>query len=138
MDNTLEELVKEVGDCGCYQYLLVPLVHANILTAVWSMLHMVFGSLEPDWWCVSRDILRNSSRDQFLNKSIGQGVDLNVSEIIWSKGGVWNETGITNHLMANSSFKVCAGESDQNGGCEWIVFASGMNTVVSQVHTDRD
>ena len=138
MNNALEELVKEVGDCGCFQYMLVPLALTNILTAVWSMLHMVFGSLEPDWWCVSRDNLRNSSRDQFFNRSISQGVALNVSEIIWSEGGVWNETDIANPLMANSSFKVCVAHSDQNGGCERIVFASGMNTIVSQVHTDRD
>ena len=138
MNNALEELVKEVGDCGCYQYLLVPLALANILTAVWSMLHMVFGSLEPDWWCVSRGILLNSSRDHFLNRSISQGVDFNVSEIIWSKGDVWNETDIANQPMANRSFKVCVAHSDQNGGCERIVFASGMNTVVSQVHADRN
>ena len=138
MNNALEELVKEVGDCGCFQYMLVPLALTNILTAVWSMLHMVFGSLEPDWWCVSRGILLNSSRDHFLNRSISQGVDFNVSEIIWSKGDVWNETDIANQPMANRSFKVCVAHSDQNGGCERIVFASGMNTVVSQVHADRN
>ena len=139
MSNTLEGLVKEVGDCGCYQFLLVPLALACVPTAVWSMLHMVFGAVEPDWWCVPRDRLRNKSRDHFLNSSVGGnygswagGADVDVSTAVWNDGGDLDESDMA-VLLDNASFKTCGADLGQNGGCERIVFASGMNTVVSQV-----
>ena len=130
MTNTLDRLVEEVGGCGRYQFLLVPLAIACLPMSVWSMLHMVFGALEPDWWCVSRDLLRNASRHHGLNGSIdgvyAAGNGGGVSSDVWD-GGDLDEGGV---LSDNASFKTCGADG---GRCQRIVFESGLNTVVSQV-----
>nr|KAG5696666.1 hypothetical protein BaRGS_023075 [Batillaria attramentaria] len=50
MSVTLEDLLAQTGDCGRYQFLLVPISFASIPLSVWGMMMMVFGAKEPDWW----------------------------------------------------------------------------------------
>ncbi|KAK7094125.1 hypothetical protein V1264_007790 [Littorina saxatilis] len=136
MAKTVDDLVKGVGGCGLFQMLLVPLVFSSVVMSVWSMMLMVFGALEPDWWCLSRDLLRNASRGALSNMSAGghfqSGEDsrvlkVNVSSVVW--GG---DIGVHTGGMDNSTYKVCGEKVNHTGRCERIFFDPSMNTVVSQ------
>nr|KAG5698378.1 hypothetical protein BaRGS_010964 [Batillaria attramentaria] len=52
MGKTLEALVDQAGGCGRYQFIMVSLLCVNSGLTAWTVLMMVFGALEPDWWCL--------------------------------------------------------------------------------------
>ncbi|KAK7496746.1 hypothetical protein BaRGS_00011955, partial [Batillaria attramentaria] len=129
MATTVEDVIHQVGDCGKYQFLLVPLVFSSVPPVVWSMLMMVFGALEPDWWCESRD-LYTPSRGNGSVGDIGWVATTTDEEVLSDETpGVWNDTwgrGATENgpLLRNCSLK--------KHGCDRITFSSGANTLVSE------
>ncbi|XP_076451744.1 solute carrier family 22 member 21-like isoform X2 [Babylonia areolata] len=119
---TLESLVEEVGPFGRFQIMLITFTLPTLFIAVMSMMFMVFGAVEPDWWCVSRD----------------QQSQLSLS--------LWNEsmadTGVTVLPFASdgqrttgrnfTSTKACEVMREGGGTCERIEFSPGMNTIVTE------
>lgn len=111
MAASLDELVLRVGGCGRFQVLLLILVLSPIPMAVWSMLHMVFGSVEPDWWCGPHAGSLNESRRP-TTKISEEGLErLDTSQVLDRRN--------------------CSARRDPT--CDVIVFEAGINTVVSEV-----
>ena len=47
----LEELISNIGGCGKFQWILTALVHLSKTISTWSMIHMSFNGLAPDFCC---------------------------------------------------------------------------------------
>ncbi|KAL8620052.1 hypothetical protein ACOMHN_015334 [Nucella lapillus] len=102
MGRSLEQLVEEVGSCGCFQILLIPLTYVPVMLVVWSMAFMVFGGVEPDWWCVPRDPVANQSDGSFLNYTVGRVHVSSVNNSVYSSDA--NNTGSFPHVNNNVSY----------------------------------
>ena len=49
----LEGLIKDIGGCGKFQWILSAVLHLSKTIAAWSMLHMTFNGQEPKFFCTS-------------------------------------------------------------------------------------
>ncbi|KAK7476535.1 hypothetical protein BaRGS_00032215 [Batillaria attramentaria] len=151
MGKTLEALVDQVGGCGRYQFIMVPLLFINTTLTAWSVLMMVFGALEPDWWCLAPSIhgdlsssLDNDGNVSFDGNAAGSSpgnLSLPVFTRNISSEGVNSLNDTANVLKGNASlgpldpgFKSCRTGNGSEQVCERIVFAAGINTVVSEFH----
>ncbi|KAL8620051.1 hypothetical protein ACOMHN_015333 [Nucella lapillus] len=128
----LESLVEEVGPFGRFQLLLIFMANAILVTAIWSMMFMVFGSLQPDWWCQSRDGLANNQSTlpvSNLNSSEGRViVDMDSSTVGF---GLEQGSGNASHDGVGV-LEMCEALRKEDGVCERIVFAPGMVTIVTE------
>ena len=97
---------------------------------------MVFGALEPDWSCVTRDLLGNQSHALSLNTSgvaAMSGAHSTDASPAWTEANIISMNG-SSGLGANVSHsKVCGVAERDDGGCDEIVFVEGISTIVSQV-----
>lgn len=145
--------MADVGECGRFQYLLIPLAFSYPPLAVWSMLFMVFGAKEPDWWGFSRDLLLNQSngaylgnisRGSFFSQSDGlsplkianafsppEGNNDSLADVVWGIMGTENEYEELRSVgvLDVSSYKLCTRGNDR---LEHVVFAPGLHTAVVQ------
>ncbi|KAK7483109.1 hypothetical protein BaRGS_00025677, partial [Batillaria attramentaria] len=141
MSVTLEDLLAQTGDCGRYQFLLVPISFASIPLSVWGMMMMVFGAKEPDWWCESRDVspasfgyfTSQTTGDTFNGSAKTDGVTY-FWRVNGTGGGVEHENVTT---LENRRLKLCSdGNESVQLQCDRVVFASGENTIVSELVCD--
>ncbi|XP_062619785.1 solute carrier family 22 member 4-like [Saccostrea cucullata] len=102
ISDLLEDIVKECGGFGKFQWILILILFGTKITVTWSMLMMTFGGATPDWWC-------------------------NVSKMKSS----YNLTSWTNS-SASELFKKCHPPANMTGSCDSMSFSSEMNTVVSE------
>ncbi|XP_076451281.1 organic cation/carnitine transporter 2-like [Babylonia areolata] len=131
MDRNLEPVVEEAGSFGCFQYLMIPLNFSSYIVAVWSMVFMAFGAVEPDWWCESRGLEGNQSAHSHWNFSHGRAsvVDDNATVIfpVETNGREYMDMNDTGGVEA----KACDVIARSDGACESIVFSPGMSTIVT-------
>ncbi|GFR76342.1 solute carrier family 22 member 15-like [Elysia marginata] len=62
---TLDNVLQDIGVCGPFQALLVLGLHSCIVSSVWGMMLMAFGSYNPGWVC-----LDNLSQDDALESKL--------------------------------------------------------------------
>lgn len=117
----MDAVFDHVGGCGRFQVLFVILSHLVIPATVWSMMHMVFGGLQPEWTCGSRDYEATTATD----RSAGHPSHEN-----YSRPHLWDVTGMTTPQGSSNSSHVC---EDVGVQCNQVIFAPGINTVVSEV-----
>ncbi|KAK7485314.1 hypothetical protein BaRGS_00023413 [Batillaria attramentaria] len=152
MGKTLEALVDQVGGCGRYQFIMVSLLYVNSGLTAWTVLMMVFGALEPDWWCLDPSIhgdLNSSLRNGGNVSSFGSWAhgssdgslgNLSLSSFLKNASSDdGNSLGATDVLEGTAllgpddpGFRSCRRGNGSEQTCERIVFASGANTVVSE------
>ena len=69
----LERLLKDVGGCGKFQWVLAVVVSLNGVMECWSMLHMSFMGQEPNYFCIRKNgsdrVSINHSNESIRNKS---------------------------------------------------------------------
>ncbi|XP_076451750.1 organic cation/carnitine transporter 2-like [Babylonia areolata] len=130
MDKNLESLVEEVGSFGCFQYLLIPLSFSSVFVAVWTVMFMAFGAIQPEWRCASRGSLANQSLHSILNYSLGLDnvTDGNTTLTSAKHPGDVLDVNTTDGLEANA----CDAFAANDEACEHIVFAPGMSTIVTE------
>ena len=51
INDLLEDIVRECGGMGKFQWILLAIMFGTKVTVTWSMLMMTFGGATPDWWC---------------------------------------------------------------------------------------
>ena len=62
----LEDLIRDIGGCGRFQYALTALVQLSKTIATWTMIHMTFNGQEPSFTCINNLQTRNGTDIDFL------------------------------------------------------------------------
>lgn len=57
----IEDIIKDTGGCGRFQWALTTLVQLSKTIATWTMFHMMFNGQEPDFFCTDNVVYRNVS-----------------------------------------------------------------------------
>ena len=57
----LEGLIKDIGGCGKFQWILSIILHLSKTVAAWSMLQMTFNGQEPRFFCTSNVVDENGT-----------------------------------------------------------------------------
>lgn len=71
ISDLLEDIVKECGELGKFQAILLVIMFGTKVTVTWSMLMMTFGGATPDWWCNMHNVT-SSSGQKMSNSSTMQ------------------------------------------------------------------
>lgn len=75
----LENLIKDLGGCGLYQWLLASIVHLGKTVATWSMITMTFAGQSPGFLCSSERFGSNETFANILNITLTDKCALNDS-----------------------------------------------------------
>ena len=51
----MDQILKDVGEIGRFQWTLAFTLKAGTMPIAWSMMIMAFAGLVPDWWCIPGD-----------------------------------------------------------------------------------
>ena len=57
----LEKLLRDIGGCGKFQWLLAVVASLAAFTECWSMLHMSFTGQEPNFFCSRKSNASNAT-----------------------------------------------------------------------------
>ncbi|XP_076448618.1 solute carrier family 22 member 7-like [Babylonia areolata] len=108
----MEELQKDIGGCGRFQWMLVSSLKLGIVPISWSMLQMAFCGIVPDWWCLPSPDYHGNLSSSSSSSSIGNGDN-------WPRD--------------NTTFQACdiPGSGGESCGGH-MVFDESITTVVSE------
>ncbi|KAL4240982.1 hypothetical protein ACF0H5_001764 [Mactra antiquata] len=100
----LEDIIRDVGGCGRFQWITAIIVHASTCIASWSMLAMTFNGQQPDFMCSKTDI---------GNSSVNQSVFDNVCHV--------NQTDNCDDYIFNDDANTVVNEWNLVCESKWIV-----------------
>ena len=70
----LEKLLKDIGGCGKFQWVVAVTVSFSIITECWSMFHMSFMGQEPNFFCSRNNISQNHTGDDVKKSCIASNL----------------------------------------------------------------
>ncbi|KAL4241074.1 hypothetical protein ACF0H5_001852 [Mactra antiquata] len=100
----LEDIIRDTGGCGRFQWITAIIVHASTCITSWSMLAMTFNGQQPDFMCSKADI---------GNSSVNQSVFDNVCHV--------NQTDSCGGYIFNDDMNTVVNEWNLVCDSKWIV-----------------
>ena len=75
----LEKLLKDMGGCGQFQWILALVVTSCGFVECWSMLHMAFIGQEPNYYCSSVNNTK-LNKTEFAGRGVRTGICLKENQ----------------------------------------------------------